>query len=421
MRGNTNQATYSDSEPMRLSKRMSELGMASRREADYWIEQGWVLVDGEPAVLGQKVTPANKITLTRAAHTQQATQVTFLLHKPIGYVSGQAEDGYQNASELITASNRWAGCAAPQQFSPQQLRGLAPAGRLDIDSTGLLVLTQDGRVAKQLIGEDSPIEKEYLVRVQYARGREGERMPESGLHKLRHGLELDGKLLKPAQVEWQNEDQLRFVLIEGKKRQIRRMCELVGLKVLGLKRVAIGGMLLRDLPMGQWRYVLTGERFDNPERKTARVSKQFAGDERFAPLDDAGSYSGDDESYGDLSGSVRDATPPRSLRRAQGNLQGNNQGNSQSKNQSNNSARHQGEASRSSQPTTLNRSGGNTRTVDPRYAEVRSVNPRTGKSYLVREAAPETPRRAARPSTRSGDRTPARPASARPSTKTKMR
>ncbi len=301
-------------EPIRISKRMSELGMASRREADYWLEQGWVLVDGVPAVLGQKVGPNEKITLQRAAHTQQATQVTFLLHKPIGYVSGQAEDGYQNAAALITAGNRWAGCTAPQKFNFAQLKGLAPAGRLDIDSTGLLALTQDGRIAKLLIGEDSSIQKEYLVRVQYMRGREGERMPESALHKLRHGLELDGKPLKHAEVDWQNEDQLRFVLREGKKRQIRRMCELVGLKVLGLKRVGIGSVLLRDLPMGQWRYLQAGERFDN-ELKRKEPPKQFAGDVRFESQADA-------EDYQDVYGDVREqsaparTTAPRQIKRS---------------------------------------------------------------------------------------------------------
>ncbi len=293
-------------EPVRISKRMSELGMASRREADYWLEQGWVLVDGVPAVLGQKVTPEQKITLQRAAHTQQATQVTFLLHKPIGYVSGQAEDGYQNAAALITAGNRWAGCTAPQKFNFSQLKGLAPAGRLDIDSTGLLALTQDGRIAKLLIGEDSSIAKEYLVRVQYMRGREGERLPESALHKLRHGLDLDGKALKHAEVDWQNEDQLRFVLREGKKRQIRRMCELVGLKVLGLKRVGIGSVLLRDLPMGQWRYLQAGERFDN-EVKKKTMPAQFAGDVRFASQADAEDYQ---DVYGDVRGEGREQVAP---------------------------------------------------------------------------------------------------------------
>jgi len=116
------------------------------------------------------------------------------------------------------------------------------------------VLTQDGRVAKQLIGDDSAIDKEYLVRVQG-------RLKDGGLQLLNHGLQLDGKALKPAQVSWQNEDQLRFVLREGKKRQIRRMCELVGLRVTGLKRVRIGKVRLGNLPAGQWRYLREDESF----------------------------------------------------------------------------------------------------------------------------------------------------------------
>jgi 23S rRNA pseudouridine2604 synthase len=143
---------------------------------------------------------------------------------------------------------------ARQRFRPLHLKNLAPAGRLDIDSTGLLVLTQDGRVARQLIGENSAIEKEYLVRV------EG-KLDEKGLKLLNHGLSLDGKALKPARVSWQNEDQLRFILKEGKKRQIRRMCELVGLRVTGLKRVRIGKVMLGDLPPGQWRYLRRDEKF----------------------------------------------------------------------------------------------------------------------------------------------------------------
>jgi 23S rRNA pseudouridine2604 synthase len=137
------------------------------------------------------------------------------------------------------------------------LRGLAPAGRLDIDSTGLLVLTQDGRIARQLIGEDSGVEKEYLVRVSYGAALTGVQsaFPAAQLALLRHGLSLDGKPLKRAQVDWQNPEQLRFVLTEGRKRQIRRMCELVGLKVTGLKRIRIGRVALGQLPLGQWRYL----------------------------------------------------------------------------------------------------------------------------------------------------------------------
>ncbi|MDN7925350.1 pseudouridine synthase, partial [Burkholderia vietnamiensis] len=249
---------------MRLSKRMSELGLCSRREADEWIEQGWVLVDGERIdTLGTKVRPDQKIEIDERASAAQAAQVTILLHKPVGYVSGQAEDGYEPAAVLITRANQWSGDRSQIRFSPQHLHALAPAGRLDIDSTGLLVLTQNGRIAKQLIGEQSDIDKEYLVRVRY-----GEHLidieqhfPAESLAKLRHGLELDGVPLKPAMVSWQNGEQLRFVLREGKKRQIRRMCEMVGLEVIGLKRVRMGRVMLGALPQGQWRYLSPDESF----------------------------------------------------------------------------------------------------------------------------------------------------------------
>jgi len=252
---------------VRLNKRMAELGLCSRREADAWIERGWVSVNGQVADMGQQVQASDRITVDKAAQQAQQQQVTILLHKPMGYVSGQAEDGHQPAVTLIQARHHWAGDASRTRFSPAQLRGLAPAGRLDIDSVGLLVLTQDGRVARQLIGEDSDIEKEYLVRVVW-QGPQGDVaqnvqavFPAEGLARLRHGLSLDGRPLKRAQVEWQNPEQLRFVLQEGKKRQIRRMCEQVGLKVVGLKRIRMGRVTLGALPVGQWRYLAPHERF----------------------------------------------------------------------------------------------------------------------------------------------------------------
>ncbi len=243
---------------LRLSKRMSELGLASRREADEWIEKGWVRVDGRVVnELGSRVLPEQHITIDAKAHNQQAQRVTVLLNKPMGYVSGQAEDGYEPASVLVKAANQWHEDRSGIRFLLSHLRSLAPAGRLDIDSVGLLVLTQDGRIAKQLIGEDSEVEKEYLVRVEPLEVP----LSDEGLALLNHGLELDGEALRPAQVEWLNDDQLRFVLREGKKRQIRRMCEAVGLKVVGLKRVRIGSVMLGDLPTGQWRYLRGDESF----------------------------------------------------------------------------------------------------------------------------------------------------------------
>jgi 23S rRNA pseudouridine2604 synthase len=238
---------------------MSELGLCSRREADEWIARGWVRVDGQVvSELGSKVLPTQRITVERQAAAEQSKRVTILINKPMGYVSGQAEDGYTPAVALIKPENRWAEDTAPEQFHPTQLRSLVPAGRLDIDSVGLLVLTQDGRIAKQLIGQDTSIEKEYLVRVQYSKPG---RLPDEDLRKLNHGLWMDGKPLLPAKVRWQNDDQLSFTLKEGKKRQIRRMCDMVGLKVVGLKRVRIGKVKLGDLPVGQWRYLRADEQF----------------------------------------------------------------------------------------------------------------------------------------------------------------
>ena len=109
-------------------------------------------------------------------------------------------------------------------------------------------------IAKKLIGENSEIEKEYLVRVSGF-------LSDADLKLLNFGLELDGKKLRQARVEWLNDDQLRFVLQEGKKRQVRRMCEMVGLEVLGLKRVRVGRIMLGKLPEGKWRFLRSGEEF----------------------------------------------------------------------------------------------------------------------------------------------------------------
>ncbi|MFM1881368.1 MAG: hypothetical protein RLZZ344_1602 [Pseudomonadota bacterium] len=264
---------------VRVSKLLAERGFCSRREADLYIEQGLVLVDGKVVTeLGTRAYPSQTVSLAQGAQLQQAQRLTVILNKPVGYVSHADDDkAYPEAVTLITPENEWkeapashSGPVVTSKLSGQRgdlrsrggpatgarlnTRGLAPAGRLDIDSTGMLVLTQDGRIARLLIGEDSPLEKEYLVRVQ------GRLSPE-GLALLNHGLSLDGKALKPAKVSWQNEDQLRFALREGKKRQIRRMCELVGLKVVGLRRIRIGRIMLGNLPVGQWRRLGASEKF----------------------------------------------------------------------------------------------------------------------------------------------------------------
>lgn len=245
-------------EPVRLSKRMSELGLASRREADDYIRAGLVKVNGVTAVLGQKVASSDTIELSRQAARSQEAQASIVINKPVGYVSGQAEDGYEPAKVLVTPENRWDEDAEPRRFSRAMLAHLVPAGRLDIDSTGLLILTQNGRLAKAVIGEEAATDKEYLVRVaQIASGEPGARA--SQIERLRFGLALDGRALRRARVEPVNEAELRFVLTEGRKRQIRRMCDMVGLKVLRLKRVRIGAVKLGALPAGKWRFMTPGE------------------------------------------------------------------------------------------------------------------------------------------------------------------
>ena len=242
------------SDPVRLSKLMSERGLCSRREADELIAAGLVKVNGEiVSQLGSKFPSDAKIEILARARQLLDAKVTILLNKPKHYVSSQAEDGYKPAIVLITAENLDKG--EKQKLLPSHLHGLATAGRLDIDSQGLLVFTQDGVVAKKLIGENSDVEKEYLVRV-------SGRLSPADLRRLCDGtMVIEGRKLRAAHVEWINEDQMRFVLQEGMKRQIRKMCEVVGLRVLGLKRVRIGKVMLGNLPEGQWRYLHADESF----------------------------------------------------------------------------------------------------------------------------------------------------------------
>jgi 23S rRNA pseudouridine2604 synthase len=241
--------------PIRLSKLMADKGICSRREADVCIENGWVKVNGETVKeLGSKVSPKDTITLTEEAAAWLGGKISIIIYKPVGYVSGQAEDGYEPASFLLTEENQ---VRSPGDSGPPErkdLMMLAPAGRLDIDSRGLLLLSQDGKLVRKIIAPDAEMEKEYLVWV------EGQITPEK-LRKLRHGLSLDGKKLKPATVEQVKPQQLRFILREGKKRQIRRVCEMMELDVTSLVRVRIGPIKLGNLQPSQWRYLSRNEQF----------------------------------------------------------------------------------------------------------------------------------------------------------------
>jgi len=235
---------------VRLSKRMSELGLCSRREADELIAKGLVRVNGEIVdQLGSKVLPSDQIELNKQAKSKLAKKASLILNKPVGYTSHSTAKDHPTVLDLIQKSNQ---DDLDNAFSFKIKEGLAPVGRLDIESQGLILLSQDGRVAKAVIGEQVEMEKEYLVRF------EGQLNGEK-LKRLSSGqMQIEGRRLKRCKVEQINPEQLRIVLVEGMKRQIRKMMENVDLRVTGLKRVRIGPVRLGPLPEGKWRY-LTGE------------------------------------------------------------------------------------------------------------------------------------------------------------------
>ena len=235
---------------------LSQRGVCSRREAEYFVQNGWLAIEGKVITeVGTLVEEDSRVELDPKARQYQQQLITVLINKPIGYVSAQAEKGYKPASFLVTPNNRQLGDREARSLKLSwPLKHLAPAGRLDIDSSGLLVLTQDGRIAKQLIAAKSNIEKEYLVRVD-------QKTSDKQIERLRHGLVLDNVQLAPAKVEMLDSNYFRMILTEGRKRQIRRMCELIGLKVVGLKRVRIGRVRLGALAVGKWRLLGANEQF----------------------------------------------------------------------------------------------------------------------------------------------------------------
>lgn len=239
---------YDEAEPQRVNKWLAQSGVCSRREAEALIADGLVSIDGETiADAGRKILPGQTLTLADRAAASLGG-FTAVLNKPVGYVSGQPEPGHVPAVRLLTAANLSGEGAAPDARA-----SLPPLGRLDEDSRGLLILSDDGVLAKAVIGPQSDLDKEYVVRV-------AGQVDERKLARLRHGLELDGRQLKPAKVSVIQGNTLRFVLKEGRKRQIRRMCDLVGLRVVDLLRVRIGPLKLGDLPEGRWRVLTPQER-----------------------------------------------------------------------------------------------------------------------------------------------------------------
>jgi len=241
---------YDQGEPQRVNKWLAQSGVCSRREAEALIAEGLVSIDGETVSdPGRKILPGQTLVLADKAGRKLDAQMSILLHKPRGIVSAQPEPGQTPAARLLTRERLW----GPPAQVPAPDASLPPVGRLDMESRGLLILSQDGVLAKALIGPASALEKEYWVFVM------GE-ITEAKLALLRHGLELDGRQLRPAEVEVISDQRLRFVLREGRNRQIRRMCELVELKVVDLFRVRVGDLTLGDMPEGRWRHLTAEER-----------------------------------------------------------------------------------------------------------------------------------------------------------------
>lgn len=239
-------------ESVRLAKRLAEEISCSRREAEQYIEGGWVTVDGivveEP---GSRVQAQQQLVLAPKASLAPVQAVTLLLHKPAGI---DVSAGAEVALQLINAENRVADDRSGLRFLKRHLTGLTMADALDKDASGLLVFTQDWHIVRKLVDDAAKVEQEFIVEVK------GDLIP-NGLQLLNHGLPFNGKPLAPIKVSWQNETRLRFALKGVQTGQIAHMCRMVGLTIVSIKRLRIGRVPLAGLAPGQWRYLLGYERF----------------------------------------------------------------------------------------------------------------------------------------------------------------
>ena len=221
---------------IRLQKHLSECGIASRRKAEELIDQGKVKINGHIASLGAKVDPKrDKVTVRGKAVVPVNEKIYIMLNKPRGDITTMRDElGRKNVSELTADAGA----------------RLFPVGRLDRDSEGLLIMTNDGDFANKLTHPSSHVNKTYRVTV---RGNADEEQ----ILKMKEGILLDGKKTLPCDcfVAERKADRtvLIFIIHEGRNRQIRRMCEAVGLEVMRLKRTEIAGVKLGMLPQGKWR------------------------------------------------------------------------------------------------------------------------------------------------------------------------
>ncbi len=237
--------------PVRLSKHLAELTRCSRSEAEQYIQGGWVSVDGRVVEDPAHPVSSEVVTLDPAAQLEAVEPATILLHKPAGF---DTINGRKPAAELVQAGTRWPDDPSGVRLLKRHFHKLTPLVALDADASGLMVLTQDGRVWRRLTEDGDQIEQEFVVEVS------GDIAP-YGLHKLNHGLHYGGRALEPCKVSWQNEVRLRFAIKGPQGGQLRDMCAQVGLDVVAIRRIRIGKIALAKMPVGTWRYLPVGERF----------------------------------------------------------------------------------------------------------------------------------------------------------------
>ncbi len=238
-------------DPIRLAKRVAELRACSRREAEQLITGGWVKVDGIVIEEPQFRVTDQHVEIDPQADPGQAEPVTLLLHKPAGYPTTEDDP---SASPLLSAATLWAEDASgirPLKMHFAQLTLCVP---LEPSASGLVVFTQDWRVARKLTEDAATLEHEVIVEVA------GEMVP-NGLKRLNQGIPYRGRTPPAIKVSWQNETRLRVALKGAQPGQIAHLCEAVGLQVVSMKRVRLGGVSLGKVPPGQWRYLRGDERF----------------------------------------------------------------------------------------------------------------------------------------------------------------
>jgi 23S rRNA pseudouridine2604 synthase len=239
---------------IRLAKRVAEMMPCSRAEADKYIAGGWVSVDGKVIEeAGARVADDQEVTLDPDATLVDLAPVTILLHKPAGFNAGFDNEGAP-ATGLLAQDTLVLPDHGNQRFLKRHLANLTLASPLETKASGLVVFTQDFRVARKLVDEGQRVEQEVIVEVTGT-------IRDDGLALLNHGLPFNGKEIAPMKVSWQNETRLRFAVKGLKPGQLVHMCRMVGLTVVSTRRIRVGRLSMASLPVGQWRYLHEYERF----------------------------------------------------------------------------------------------------------------------------------------------------------------